>query len=260
MMDDAILVERRDDVAVLTINRPDKRNAVPREGWHRIADLAEELGADSAMRCLVLRGAGTEAFTAGADIGRFEIERSSLPLVEQYTEATKRCFHVLRHGRVPAIAMIHGFCLGGGFEMALACDLRISGRSGRFGIPAKSVGLYLSWDLVELLVDVAGTSTALELLLEGRVLAADEALAKGLVTRVVDDTVLESEVMATARRIADGAPLAAAWHRAAVHRVGDAAPYNEAELEAQHDYAETADYKEGFAAFLRREKPVFRGG
>lgn len=258
-MDDVILVDRRDDIAVLTINRPDKRNAVPREGWHRIADLAEELGADAAMRCLVLRGAGSEAFTAGADISRFEFERSSRALVEQYTEATKRCFDVLRHGRLPVIAMIHGFCLGGGFEMALACDLRISGRSGRFGVPAKSVGLFLSWDLVELLVDVAGTPTALELMLEGRALDADEALSKGLVTRVVDDAALEDEVMATARRIAEGAPLSAAWHRRAIHRVGDPVPYSATELEAQHDYADTEDYKEGFAAFLRREKPVFRG-
>jgi enoyl-CoA hydratase len=258
-MDDVILLDRRDDIAVLTINRPDKRNAVPREGWHRIADLAEELAADPAMRCIVLRGAGTESFTAGADISRFEVERSSRALIEEYTEATKRCFTVLRHGRLPVIAMIHGFCLGGGFEMALACDLRIAGRSGRFGIPAKSVGLFLSWDLVELLVDVAGTATALELLLEGRALGAEEALAKGLVTRVVDDAALEDEVMAAARRIADGAPLGAAWHRRAVHRVGDATPYSEAEIDAQHDYADSADYKEGFAAFLRREKPVFRG-
>jgi enoyl-CoA hydratase/carnithine racemase len=258
-MDDVILVDRRDDVAVLTLNRPDKRNAVPREGWHRIADLAEALGDDPAMRCLVLRGAGREAFTAGADIGRFEVERSSRALVEQYTAATRRCFAALRHGRLPVVAMIHGFCLGGGFEMALACDLRIAGRSGRFGIPAKSVGLFLSWDLVELLVDVAGTATALELLLEGRALDADEAFVKGLVTRVVDDDALEQEAMAAARRIADGAPLAAAWHRRAIHRVADATPFSAAELNAQHDYADTADYKAGFAAFLRRERPVFWG-
>ncbi len=258
-MDDLILLERRGDIAVLTINRPEKRNAIPREGWHRIADLAEELAADPDMRCIVLRGAGTEAFTAGADISRFEVERASRELVEQYTEATKRCFRVLRHGRLPAVAMIHGFCLGGGFEMALACDLRISGRSGRFGVPAKAVGLFLSWDLVELLVDIAGTATALELMLEGRALDADEALAKGLVTRIVDDGMLEDEVMAAARRIADGAPLAARWHRTAIHRVGDPAPYSEAELVAQHDYADTDDYREGFAAFLRRQKPNFRG-
>jgi len=258
-MDDVILLDRRDDIAVLTINRPDKRNAIPREGWHRIAELADELGADPAMRCLVLRGAGTEAFTAGADISRFEVERSSRALVEAYTEATRRCFTALRHGRLPVIAMIHGFCLGGGFEMSLACDLRISGRSGRFGIPAKAVGLYLSWDLVELLVDVAGKATALELMLEGRPIGAEEALAKGLITRIVEDAALEDEVMATARRIADGAPLAADWHRRAIHRVMRQEPYSAAEIEAQHDYADSDDYREGFAAFLRREKPVFRG-
>ena len=258
-MADTILVERRDDIAVVTINRPEKRNALRQGDWIAVGDTLDELGADDDVRCIVLRGAGTQAFCAGADIGGFEEERSSRDKVRVYGAATDRAFagaHTCRH---PVIAMIHGFCLGGGFELALACDLRISGVSGRFGVPAKNVGIYLSYDLLELLIDTSNKATALEILLEGRILPALEAQSKNLITRVVDDDGLEEEVMQTARRIADGAPLAGRWHRTAIRRIAQSGPYSEAELEAQYDYADSEDYKAGYQAFLDREKPAFKG-
>ncbi len=131
--------------------------------------------------------------------------------------------------------------------------------SGRFGIPAKNVGLFLSYSLLELLVEAGGKAIAKEILLEGRALPALEAQAKGLITRVVDDDGLEDEVMNAARRIADGAPLSARWHLAALRRVGQPEPYSAAELEAQYDYADSDDYKAGYQAFLDGKKPVFEG-
>jgi enoyl-CoA hydratase/carnithine racemase len=258
-MEDTILVERRDDIAVVTINRPEKRNALRAQDWAAIADTLDELGADDDLRCLVLRGAGQDAFCAGADISGFEDERSTREKVRTYEQVTGRAFAAAHTCRHPVIAMVQGFCLGGGFELALGCDLRISGISGRFGIPAKNVGLFLSYSLLELLIDAGGKAIAKEILLEGRALPALEAQAKNLITRVVDDDGLEDDVMSAARRIADGAPLSARWHREALRRIAQPGPYSEAELEAQYDYADSDDYKAGYQAFLDGNKPAFKG-
>jgi enoyl-CoA hydratase/carnithine racemase len=258
-MEDTILVERRDDIAVVTINRPEKRNALRAQDWAAIADTLDELGADDDLRCLALRGAGQNAFCAGADISGFEDERSTREKVRTYEQVTGRAFAAAHTCRHPVIAMVQGFCLGGGFELALGCDLRISGISGRFGIPAKNVGLFLSYSLLELLIDAGGKAIAKEILLEGRALPALEAQAKNLITRVVDDDGLEDEVMSAARRIADGAPLSARWHREALRRIAQPGPYSEAELEAQYDYADSDDYKAGYQAFLDGNKPAFKG-
>lgn len=258
-MTETILVERRDDIAVVSLNRPEKRNALRREDWITLGDTLDALGEDDDLRCIVLRGAGEEAFGAGADISGFEEERSDRKKVKAYEAATDRAFYGARDCRIPVIAMIHGFCVGGAFELALACDLRISGESGRFGVPAKNLGLFLGYHLVGYLVEAGGPAVASEVLLEGRIFGADEALAKNLVTRVVPDADLEEEVMKSARLIADGAPLAHRYHRAAIRRVTDPRPLSRAELEGQFDYADSEDYMAGYNAFRAREKPKFRG-
>jgi enoyl-CoA hydratase/carnithine racemase len=258
-MTDTILVDRRDDIAVVTINRPEKRNALRQGDWIALADTLDGLGEDDSLRCVVLRGAGETAFCAGADISGFVEERSTREKVRDYEAATGRAFAAAHTCRHPVIAMIHGFCLGGGFELALGCDLRISAMSGRFGIPAKNVGLFLSYSLLELLIDAGGKAIAKEVLLEGRILPALEAQSKNLITRVVDDDGLEEEVMAAARRIADGAPLTARWHREAIRRIAQPGPYSAAELEAQYDYADSDDYRAGYQAFLDGKKPSFSG-
>ncbi len=258
-MTDSILVERRDDIALVTINRPEKRNALRQGDWETLADTLDALGDDDSVRCIVLRGAGEAAFCAGADISGFEAERSTREKVRAYEVATGRAFAAAHTCRHPVIAMIHGYCLGGGFELALGCDLRISAMSGRFGIPAKNVGLFLAYSLLELLIDAGGKAIAKEILLEGRILPALEAQSKNLITRVVDDDGLEDEVMTAARRIADGAPLAARWHREAIRRISQPSPYSEAELEAQFDYADSEDYRAGYQAFVDGAKPKFTG-
>ena len=126
-MEHTILVERHDDIGVVTINRPEKRNALRQEDWTALADTLETLGDDDRLRCLVLRGAGHDAFCAGADIGGFEAERSTREKVRTYEDVTGRAFAAAHTCRHPVIAMVHGFCLGGGFELALGCDLRIAG-------------------------------------------------------------------------------------------------------------------------------------
>jgi enoyl-CoA hydratase len=258
-MSDTILVERRDDIAIATMNRPDKRNALRQADWIAVGDAVDTLGADDDVRCIVLRGGGDEAFCAGADIAGFLEERSDRRKVKAYEAATNRAFYGVRDCRHPVIAMIHGYAIGGGFELALAADLRITGESGRFGIPAKNIGLFLSHDLIQFVIDAGGRAVANEIILEGRIIGAEEAYAKNLVTRVVPDAELEDEVMKAARRIADGAPLSHRWHRRAMRRLADPRPLSKAEMEAQFDYADSEDYMAGYNAFKNREKPKFRG-
>jgi enoyl-CoA hydratase len=258
-MTDTVQVERRDDIAIVSLHRTEKRNALRQQDWIAVGDTLDALGEDDDIRCIILRGAGDEAFCAGADIAGFEEERSDRKKVKAYGAATDRAFFGVRGCRHPVIAMIHGFCIGGGFELALAADLRISGQSGRFGIPAKNIGLFLSHDLVQFIVDAGGRAVAAEVMLEGRIMSAEEAASKNLITRVVPDAELEDEVMKAARRIADGAPLAHRFHRKALRRLADPRPLSKAELDSELDYADSEDYMAGYNAFKNRDKPKFRG-
>lgn len=258
-MTDTVQVERRDDIAIVSIHRTEKRNALRQQDWIAVGDALDALGEDDDVRCIILRGAGDEAFCAGADIAGFEEERSDRKKVKAYGMATDRAFFGARDCRHPVIAMIHGFCIGGGFELALAADLRISGESGRFGVPAKNIGLFLSHDLVQFIVDAGGRAVAAEVMLEGRIMSAAEAASKNLITRVVPDADLEEEVMKAARRIADGAPLSHRFHRKALKRLADPRPLSKAELDSEHDYADSEDYMVGYNAFKNRDKPKFQG-
>jgi len=258
-MNNTILVEQHNNIAFITLNRPEKRNALRQIDWILLANTIDKVSHEEELRCLVIRGAGDAAFCAGADISGFEEERSSREKVKEYEEATGKAFSAAYECRLPVIAMINGFCLGGGLELALACDLRISSPSGRFGVPAKNVGLFLSYGLLELLVDAVGKPTAFEILLEGRIHSAEEAKCNKLITRIADQDKLLEEVMTSAKRIAAGAPLAARWHRRAIRRLVQRSSYTSDELEAQYDYADSDDYKEGYQAFLNGKKPVFTG-
>jgi enoyl-CoA hydratase/carnithine racemase len=258
-MEDVVLLRRDGAVATVVINRPAKLNALDRATWSRLGETMRALSREDALRCVVVRGAGTEAFAAGADITAFPTERSTPTQVRAYSEATDVAIRAIDDCRHPVIAMIHGHCLGGGLEIAATCDMRIAGESARFAVPVKRTGLFLSYDLLGTLVAVAGRAAALELTLEGRTLDAREALAKGLVNRVVPDAGLEAEVLATAARIAEGAPLAARYHRKAIRRLAEPRPITEAEIEASHAYAESEDYQAAYRAFIAKEKPRFEG-
>jgi enoyl-CoA hydratase/carnithine racemase len=156
--------------------------------------------------------------------------------------------------------MIRGACAGGGLEIACQCDLRISGTSGRFGVPINRLGFAIAYDELASLLPLAGKAVVLEILLEGRMLAAEEACAKGLLTRVVPDAEVEAEAYASARRIAEGAPLVARWHKEYVRRLmPPAIPLSEAELDDNFAYFATEDYRIGYRAFLEKKKPQFVG-
>jgi len=258
-MTDPILLERQDRIATVVLNRPERRNACNLAMWQRLGDVMAELRNDPALRCVVVRGAGGEAFGAGADISEFEQHRFSAAQARAYNEDVARALHGLRDCPHPVVALVQGPCVGGGLELAMMCDLRIAGEGAKFGIPINRLGHVLATEELAELMSLVGRAGALELLLEGRLWDAREAYVRGLVTRVVSDDSAEAEVDATARRIAAGAPLAARQHKALTRRLLESEPLSAAERDIPFQSCDTEDYKAGVRAFLAKEKPEFEG-
>jgi enoyl-CoA hydratase/carnithine racemase len=258
-MGETILVERDGPIATVALNKPERLNALDRSMWVRLGAVMRELDADESLRCVVLRGAGGKAFAAGADIAEFARERSGSAQAKQYGVDTADSLHALAKCRHPTVALIEGACVGGGLLVAAQCDLRICNEAARFGVPVKNLGLTESYDELEGMMRVIGPAASLELLLEGRIWGAREAYEKGLVCRVVPDAGVVEEAYATARRIADGAPLAARWHKKFVRRLTDPRPLTAPEHDEGFACFDTEDFRIGYRAFLDKKKPEFKG-
>jgi len=254
-----ILLGRDGAIATVTLNNPDKLNALSFRMWMRLGEIMQELEADVGVRCIVLRGAGGKAFAAGADISEFEKVRTNARVAKDYGNKIEGTMRAVKECRHPTVAMIHGVCVGGGLEIASQCDLRICGASSRFGIPINKLGLVVGYGEMAALIDLVGRATALEILLEGRVFGAAEAKEKGLVNRIVADDQVETEALAAAARIAAGAPLVARWHKKFARRLADPRPLTEAERDEGYACFDTEDYRIGFNAFLAKQKPQFKG-
>ncbi len=259
-MADLILTERDGEhVVTVTLNRPEKLNALTRAMWRELGQTVAALGADPSVRCIVLRGAGERAFSPGNDIAEFATDRSNKAQAIDYGADMHRCAQQLADCPVPLVAQIHGICVGGGLEIAALCDLRICGESSRFGAPIKNLGLVMAYAEMAPLVRLVGPAVALEILLEGRIFDAQEAKGKGLVTRVVADDQVAADARAAAQRIAEGAPLVARWHKKFARRLADGAPLTAAERDECFDCFDTEDFRIGYAAFLAKTKPEFVG-
>ncbi len=258
-MSDTILVEREGAIATVVLNRPEKLNALTKQMWRRLGEVMTGLSADDSLRCVVLRGAGGKSFAPGNDISEFETERANAAQAKAYGKILHGALGVIQTCRHPTVALIEGICVGGGLEIAALCDLRICGESSRFGVPIKRLGLVMAYDEIAALAALVGKAAALEILLEGRVFGAREAKDKGLVTRIVPDADVASEAMETARRIAEGAPLVARWHKRFLRRLDEPAPLSQAELDEGFACFDTEDFQIGYRSFLDKTKPEFRG-
>ena len=206
----------------------------------------------------MLRGAGEKAFSPGNDIAEFATARSNKAQAIEYGRAMHETAAALEACPHPLVAQIHGICVGGGLEIAALCDLRICGTGSRFGVPIKNLGLVMAYAEMAPLVRLVGRAVTLEILLEGRIMDASEALAKGLVTRVVADEDVAAQTLAAAQRIAEGAPLVARWHKKFARRLADTRPLADAERDECFDCFDTEDFREGYAAFLAKRKPAFK--
>jgi enoyl-CoA hydratase/carnithine racemase len=258
-MSELILVSRDGPIVTVTLNRPEKLNALTKPMWTRLGAIMEELSAANDLRCIVLRGAGGQAFSPGNDISEFATDRSNPEQAKAYGEILNRSLSALKSCRHPTVALIEGICVGGGLEIAALCDIRICGQSSRFGVPIKRLGLVMAFPEIDGLRRLVGRATTLEILLEGRVFGAEEAKDKGLVNRVVPDDKVATETYATARRIAEGAPLVARWHKQFLERLEDPRALSEAELDEGYACYATKDFRIGYRSFLDKKKPAFEG-
>jgi enoyl-CoA hydratase len=254
-----ILLARDGDIATVTLSNPERLNALSLAMWRRLGEVAKTLDADESVRCVVLRGAGDKAFAAGADIANFQTERANSKQAKQYASGISGGSHAFAECRHPVVALIQGACVGGGLLVAATADIRICGESARFGVPVKNLGLVEAYDELLGMMRVIGRAATLEILMEGRIWGAREAYEKGLVNRVVPDASVVDEAYATARRIAEGAPLAARWHKKFVRRLADPRPLTPEEFDESYACFDTEDFREGVAAFLAKRKPSFKG-
>ena len=258
-MTESILLDRAGAVATVTINRPEKRNALDAASWTRIGDVFEELSTDTDLRCIVVTGAGGKAFGSGNDISEFDTLRANAAQVLPYNENAARTVMAVENSLHPTIARIEGFCLGGGLEIALCCDIRIAAPDSLFGLPVKNMGIFLDPALADTLVNAVGRATALEMVLEGRMLNAEEALSRGIITRVVEAGGLDDEIAATVERVCAGAPLAQRYNRMAVRNVNRAAAITEEDKIRAASYADSEDYNAAWTSFIAKRKVDFKG-
>jgi len=250
---------REGEIALVTIDRPAKRNALDLPMWIALAEAMEAASADDALRCVVIRGAGEEAFSAGADIGAFGRERGTPEREEVYGRELSRAFQAIRRCVHPVVAACRGWTMGGGCGIATMADFRIGGPGTRMGIPARNLSIFYHPGELDPILQSAGYWVACEMLIEGRVLEGEEAYRKGLLSRLVPDEAVQEEAMAMARRIAQGAPLSNRYHKAMLQRLRGEMPLNCDELAAVDHYAYTEDFREATNAFLEKRRPVWKG-
>jgi enoyl-CoA hydratase len=251
-------VTRDGVIAVVTFDRPHVRNAFNLSMWEGLQATMAALSADDDLRCVVLRGAGNAAFSAGADIAAFAEERGDRAREDRYARVLDAGMQSIRLCRHPVVAMIMGVCLGGGAGIATMCDFRVGGEGIRFGITARNLGIWYPYAEIDPIIQMVGTGVAAEILIEGRIFNGREAYEKGLLARVVPDAEVEEAALALARRIAEGSPLSARFHKAALRKLRGPLPITPEENYAVSDFTETEDFRNAAKAFLAKRKPVWK--
>jgi enoyl-CoA hydratase/carnithine racemase len=260
-MSDEILVERKDRIATVVFNRPRMRNAFNLAMWTVLPGVIDELSRDPEIRGIVFRGAGEEAFASGADISEFKEHRKDRATAEAYNARTEKAYQALEACPKPTVAMIYGYCMGGAVAMAMACDLRFTADTGKFGIPAARLGIVYGLHSVKRLVNLVGPAAAKDILFSARTFDAAEAYQLGFVNRVVPAAELADFTAEYLAKVADNAPLSVQASKFIVEAIADdGGAGRKAEINRLHIAAfESEDYREGTQAFMEKRRPRFVG-
>lgn len=258
---DKIIAEVENGIGWLTFNQPEKRNAMSLEMWQGTSDALDAFAADPDVRVVIMKGAGERAFVSGADISQFEKSRANAAAAEEYGRISNGARERLANFEKPLIAMIRGFCLGGGLAVAMAADFRISTDEAEFGIPAARMGIVYPTDAIRALVDLVGPGMARKILYTGRRMPADEAMRIGLVEEVVPADKLEEVVRDYARTIADNAPLSIRGSKLIIRELIGRDRDMDLDLidRLGREAFDSADYTEGRRAFMEKRTPKFTG-
>ncbi|HEY7251327.1 MAG TPA: enoyl-CoA hydratase [Methylomirabilota bacterium] len=257
-----LLMQKDGPIGWITFNQPEKRNAVSQEMWQAMPEYVADLAADDAIRVVILRGAGEQAFVAGADISQFKDRRRNAADEEEYRRISGAGSQSLASLGKPLLAMIHGFCIGGGVSIAITCDMRIAADDARFGIPAARLGLGYHYHGMEKLMSLIGPAYTKELFFTARTdFSAPDALRMGLVNQVVPKADLERFTRDYAMMMSRNAPLTLRSAKASVDQL--------VRPEERRDYAmldrlikdcfDSQDYQEGVKAFSEKRRPQFQG-
>jgi len=258
-MTDELLHEVRDGVAYVTFNRPQARNALTFAMYERLAEICSQANEDRSVKAILITGAGDKAFAAGTDISQFRAFDKEQDALD-YEARIDRVMNAIERCRVPTIAAIHGACTGGGASIAACCDLRIASRSMKYGFPvARTLGNCLSLASYARLVYLVGPALVKDIVFRARLIEADEALAKGLVSELAEDqAALMARAEEIARQVASHAPLTLQATKEAILRLRPALKHGEGNDLVLMCYM-SADFREGMDAFLGKRKPVWKG-
>ncbi len=260
-MTDKMLSRKEGGVGYVIFNNPERHNAVSLEMWEKTCAILDDFRDDASIRVVVLTGAGGKAFVSGADISKFGNERATQEGIAKYNATTEQAFSGVHDFPKPTIAMIKGYCIGGGMALATCCDMRIATPGSKFGIPAAKLGLGYDSKGVRRLMNVVGPSFAKEIFFTARQFDAEEARMMGLVNRIAPDTELEGYVKSCAETIAGNAPLTISAVKMAVAEL--LKDENERDMGSvaaavKHCF-DSKDYIEGRTAFMEKRKPAFTG-
>lgn len=258
---DKLLARKDGAMGWIVFNQPQKHNAVSYEMWQALPVVLDQFARDEEVRVVILKGEGEKAFISGADISQFDEKRSTMEAVLEYNAASDRASKALQEFPKPTLAMIRGYCIGGGVAVAVGCDLRLAADDTRYAIPAGKLGLGYRFAGVRRLMDLVGPSFAAEIFYTARQFNAAEALQMGLVNRVVPAAELERHTREYADTIAGNAPLTLASIKRSIiewHQDPDKRDLGLLQKLVDECY-QSEDYKEGRTAFMEKRKPVFKG-